>query len=305
MGQDRQLIDSIKGHFARKTSAQLQEIVQAPHQSRWSPEAVAAAGEVLRDREAGRAVEPSVGEEEPPLPPLRSDSYSLAYLALGALGGLTGTFLLPIAGRVDYTSAEPDPPLPFGENVAWLAVDATDTEAVAVALPLQEARPATWAEGIKAAYQSSVFVTPPLGEWTLVPGTGLFPPDRAEAFVKPLLERLSRQFVEAQYFCTHRGPGLQVWARARKGRLIRGYGWLGDKRLTLWDEGAPTKEEREFGLVFTDGRSPTGACPDESAVLQIANHWSIDPTSLDEEFTEPETGLLGTVARPEGPIGHG
>jgi hypothetical protein len=304
VSQDRQLIDSIKEHFTRKTSAQLQEIVQSADRSRWSPEAVAAAGEVLRDREAGRAVEPLVGEEEAPLPPLRSDSFSLAYLALGALGGLTGTFILPIARRVGYTSADPDPPLPFGENLAWLAVDSTDTDAVATALGLQEARPATWAEGINAAYQSSVFVTPPLGEWTLAPGAALFPPDRAEAFVKPLLERLSRQFVDAQYFCTHRAAGLHVWARARKGRLVRGYGWLGDKGLTLWDEGAPTKEERDFGLVFTDGRSPAGACPDENAVLQIANHWSIDPTSLDEEFTEPQTGLLGSVARPEGPAGH-
>src|SRR5437879_11016934 len=120
--------------------------------------------------------------------------------------------------------------------MAWLALDTTDSEAVATALGLRDARAATGAEGIGAAYQSSVFVTPPVADWTLAAGTALFPPDRAEAFVKPLMERLSRQFGDAQYFCTHREVELHVWARARQGRLVRGYGWLGERGLTLWDE---------------------------------------------------------------------
>src|SRR5947199_331590 len=142
MSHDRLLIDTIKARFARKSSAQLREIVQANDQARWSPEAMVAADEVLQDRTAGRA-------EEPP--------------------------------------------------------------------------------GTEAAYQSSVLVTPPLADWTLAVGTALFPPGRAEAFVKPLLERLSGQFGEAQYFCTHRDVELHVWARATQGRLVRGYGWLGEK----------------------------------------------------------------------------
>jgi len=69
MSDDRHLIDTIKTHFARKSSAQLNEIVQVNDHERGSPEAIAAAGEVLRDRMAGRAQEPRVAEEEPPLPP--------------------------------------------------------------------------------------------------------------------------------------------------------------------------------------------------------------------------------------------
>src|SRR5262249_58268278 len=132
----------------------------------------------------------------------------------------------------------------------------TDTEAVATALGLREARAATWAEGIEAAQQSSLFITPPLADWTLAVSTALFPPDRVEAFVKPLLERLSRQFRDAQYFCTHRVPELHIWARARRGELVRGYGWLGEKGLTLWDEGAETQEERDLDIRFFDARSP-------------------------------------------------
>jgi hypothetical protein len=173
-----------------------------------------------------------------------------------------------------------------------------------------------------------VFVTPPLADWTLAVSTALFPPDRAEVFVKPLLERLSRRFRDVQYFCTHRDVELSVWGRAKQGRLVRGYGWLGEKGLTLWNEGTPTKEERDLGFRFSDGQSPTGTqgpsvnvtsaallrgmqsaptrpvdpdpnkivtLPNESGVMQLACLWSIDPTTLNEEFKEPLMGLLGKL----------
>ena len=35
--------------------------------------------------------------------------------------------------------------------------------------------------------------------------------------------------------------------------------------------------------------------PDEGCVMQLASLWSIDPTTLDEQFKEPRMGLLGTV----------
>jgi hypothetical protein len=33
--------------------------------------------------------------------------------------------------------------------------------------------------------------------------------------------------------------------------------------------------------------------PDEAAAMQLAALWSIDPTTLDEQFQEPEMGLVG------------
>jgi hypothetical protein len=35
---------------------------------------------------------------------------------------------------------------------------------------------------------------------------------------------------------------------------------------------------------------------DEEGVMQLASLWSVDPTTLDEQFKEPLTGLLGDVA---------
>jgi hypothetical protein len=300
MSLDRDLVDTIKASFARKSSAQLQEIVQANDPERWSPEAAAAAGEVLRERALGRAEEPEVAEEEPEPPPYH---YEPGELALGLLTGLlTGgrLIIIPYHRRVD----PPDLPVRFGPNMAWVALDTTDTEAVATALGMREARPATWKTGIDAAYQSSVFVTPPLGDWTLAAGIAFFPPDRPEAFVKALLELLSARFGEAQYFCTHRGVELHLWARARQGQVVRGFGWLGEKRLTLWDEEKPTKAERDLGIRLIDERisavkqagDADTPLPSEEAVMRLASLWSIDPTSLDEQMREPVTGLLGTPA---------
>jgi hypothetical protein len=303
MTHDRHLIDTIKMHFARKSSAELQEIAQTNNLERWSAEAVAAADEVLKDRGAGRAKEPAVAEEERRPPRPMPDASSLAFLALGLFGGLSGHLHFHVH-RVNYAGdPDPDLPVPFGPKMAWLALDTSNTDEVARALGLVESRLASWAEGIDGANQSLVFVTPPLADWTLAVGGVLFPPDQAQPFVKPLLERLSRQFGDAQYFCTHADFGLHLWARARQGQLVRGYGWLGHKRLTLWNEGAPTKEERDLGFQFFDGQSHTAeqlqnksiAAPDEAGLMQLACMWSIDPTSLDEQVKEPSMGLLGQV----------
>lgn len=309
MNHNRELIDTIKLNFARKSSAQLQEIVQSNDPEHWSPEAVAAADEVLQDRAAGRAQEPEAPEEELP-PPVH---YEPEDVALSVLFGLaTGHVIVPYYQVEDGGDPGPGLPLPFGPKTAWLALDTTDTAAVATALGLRGVREATWAEGIDAAYQSSVFVTPPLADWTLAVGTALVPPDRVEAFVKPLLERLSGLFGDAQYFCTHRDVELHIWARARLGQLVRGYGWLGQKGLTLWDEGRPTKEERDLGFGAVAARSAAiqqapnteATLPDEEGVMRLASFWSIDPTSLDEQFEEPVMGLLGEVPRTDSRIRH-
>src|SRR5207249_2093071 len=133
----------------------------------------------------------------------------------------------------------PDLPVPFGPKMAWLAMETTDTAAAATALGLRQATHASWGQGIEAAHHGSVFVTAPVGDWILAVGTPLFQaPDGTAAALKPLLEQLGRQFTDAQYFCNHRDVGLYVWARARRGRLVRGYGWLGAQGCTLWEEGA-------------------------------------------------------------------
>jgi hypothetical protein len=314
MSHDRYLVDTIKKNFAAYSSAQLQDIAQSTDAEGWSAEARVAAREILQDRGERPPQEPTIAREPKPLPPPASDPLSLAWLfGLVVLPLLTGVMIIPRRRPEIEDPVALDQPVPFGFKVAWLALDTTDTDGVATALGLRDIREATWTEGIAAAYQSSIFVTPPVADWTLAVGTALFPPDRTEAFVKPLLERLSRQFGDAQYFCTHPDFELHVWARARKGRLVRGYGWLGAKGLTLWDEGAPTKDERDLGFSFFD--EPTTAvqpapnnrraAPDENCVMELASVWSVDPTALDAHFKEPVLGLLGSLGRDENRIARG
>jgi hypothetical protein len=187
------------------------------------------------------------------------------------------------------TPPEPDLPQPFGYKVAWLALRTTDTRGAAAAIGLRDIRPANWGEGIPGAYGPAVFVTPPLSYWTLAVGFSLFHSGVPAPVVKPLLERLSRHFGEAHYFATHRVVESHTWARAVRGRLVRGYGWVGDRGETVWDEGEQTPEERDLCFRFFDERSSEASqdgywarkdlrFPDEESVMRLAGAWSLDPT---------------------------
>ncbi len=307
MSHDRRLIDSIKANFARKSLAQLQVVAGETDRERWSLHAVTAANEVLHDRAERRALEPDAPEadEEPSEFIYEPDAVELGVLA----GLLMGFVVVPYLRRVEA----PDLPVPFGHNVAWLCLSTSDTAAVASALGLSDGRAwkrvlaeTPWGPGVEAAHQQAgeVYVTPPVGDWTLAVGAALFQsPERTATVLRPLLERLSLRFGEVQYFANHTDIGLNVWGRAERGRLVRGYSWLGARGVTLWDEGEPTEEELGLGFRFGVGQPPrveSGDAGDlapfpDDGVLQLAYLWSIDPTSLDQEFKEPGSGLLGSL----------
>jgi len=308
MNIDRELVDRIKEHFAGKKSVQLQGLLQSDDRERWSAEAITAAEEVLDERAAGRADEPAVEEPELgklPAPPLLP--YGIGFF-FGVLSGIAAYQILDIRKRNYFAGdqSEMDLPVPFGFKTAWLAMSTRDTAHVAGALGLRDLREATWKEGIDAADQSSIYVTPPLGELTLAVGAKLFPPDMVRAFVKPLVERLSQVFGDGQYFCTNRVTERHVWARAIKGRLLRGFGYSGESGLTLWNEGSPTKEESDLRFEFVNGPSceigqsdPIAnrnlAGPIEESVMELASLWSIDPNSLDAHYKEQTLGILGSL----------
>jgi hypothetical protein len=294
MGLNRQLIETVKKHFAEKSTADLQEIVRLKDLDRWSEEAFVAAEEVLAERVAGRAGEPRAPVKDASPPSLEEWwNAEVPYFGVG----------MKRWGQIA------NPPVPFGSNIAWLAVETTNTLPVTVALGLQNPRLVMWEEGIAGASRSAVFVTPPLGDWTLAVSTSLVLTERVNAVVKPLLEELSRHFRDAQYFCTQREGELHTWARAQKGRLLRGYGWHGRRSSVIWNEGPQTKHEFNLGFRFTDGpptppvvkRAEDRTTPDEGCVMQLAALWSVDPTTLDEHFAEAMAGILGDVPQ----RGHG
>ena len=115
MAFDTQLARTIKANFAAKSFAQLQEIAKADSEETWSPEAIAAANELLVERNAGHAAEPAVPEPPPTPPAFRYDPSALAVGILGTLiGGATAGYLVYEYFR--KADIAPDLPQPFGRG---------------------------------------------------------------------------------------------------------------------------------------------------------------------------------------------
>ncbi|HVU49997.1 MAG TPA: hypothetical protein VHL80_04890 [Polyangia bacterium] len=191
----------------------------------------------------------------------------------------------------------PDVPQGFGPRLVWLAFRGVGPEGVARGLDLHEPASATWADGLKAAYQGRVFVTPPLGDagWVLAASTR-FPdpgdkkhPDAAT----PALIRLSQLFGEVQYFATYDVLDLHAWARFVKGAPVRKLAYLGADSVYVWADGEPTPEERKLGLAFAD--KPVGdKAPTEENVFAVAGAWSVDPSTLQTRKLPPSLGVVGS-----------
>jgi hypothetical protein len=190
----------------------------------------------------------------------------------------------------------------FGYQTMWLAVRAKPTKAVADALDLTKVRAVGWNPGVDAAYAGAVFVTPPLGAWTVAVGTRL--PDFTEG--KGALGRLaalSQTLGEVQFFGTRRAGETHAWAKAVNGDLLRAYRFVAEQRQITRFVGEPTPAEWELGIGTAP---PVGrrddwweTTPDEDAVFALASRWSLDPRNLDGG-PMPGAGLLGELARRTG-----
>lgn len=202
----------------------------------------------------------------------------------------------------------PDVPVPFGFNMSWLAVQSTDGLAVASALGFVDPGRASWAQGVAAAYGGSVFITPPIEDWTLVVGEAVVPGvEQADGGWRSRLIELSRRFDEVQMFASHRVVEFHAWARARAGVVERAYCYIGESGEVSYDEGTQTAAERE--LIFDcGGRAGAEAgedasgerdalFPDEDSVMALAGRWSVSPVVLSEQSSCPGLGLVAARKR--------
>lgn len=215
----------------------------------------------------------------------------IAFIAITL--GLLAAVIFAIARRDRQRVAWPPPPeaaiadhpVNFGYKITWLAVKTHDVPKLAAALGLRDLAPCNWKTGIDRAYASNVFFTPPLGEWTLAVGLSIPSADAndSEARVVSLLERLSAQFGEAQWFVSHRVVDYHGWARFVDGKAVRHYSYLGEKGKELHDTGAHLDfEPRDLSN------------PNEAMVMRAASEWSIDPMTLDRRT---DAAGLGWIAR--------
>ncbi len=201
-----------------------------------------------------------------------------------------------------------DIPVNFGYKCMWIAVKTNDKEKIAQLLGLKNTHPQNWKTGIEDAYSGKIFITPQVGEWTLIVGNGLAGKnskselDEAHSYEEKII-KLSKEFGEAQFFATHRVTEYHVWAKAIKGKIVRFYSFIGERGENILVEGEPTSAEKRYNLINTFSKEAEDekyfettdlVFPEESLVMKIAANWSVDPTTLEErKDIKPDLGIEG------------
>lgn len=213
------------------------------------------------------------------------------------------TYYPSVSSSVDRTV--PDSAVGFGYKCMWIAVKTGKKIRLAEILKLKNLSDCNWQVGIDKAYNGSVFITPTIDGWTLACGWGLPHGDSKDGVeeVKNILRTLSKEFGEAQFFCTHRVTEYHCWIKANDGLIERVYSYLGESGENIVIEGQPTEFEQILKLANTFSNEVKDekyfervdiVWEDEELVMQVAEHWSIDPTKFDErEDIAPGLGLLG------------
>lgn len=198
----------------------------------------------------------------------------------------------------------PDSAVSFGYKCVWIAARTDKKNRLAEILRLKNLSECNWQIGIDKAYNGAVFITPAIDDWTLACGFGLPHGDSKEGIeeVKLILKTLSKEFGDAQFFATHRVTEYHCWIKATNGQIERVYSFSGESGENLAIEGEPTKFEQTLKLVNTFSDEAKNEeyferedldWPDEELLMQVAGHWSIDPTKLEERNAiAPGLGLL-------------
>ena len=208
-------------------------------------------------------------------------------------------------GPAEGLDTTPDQPQAFGTDAIWMAVWSRSTQAVAQALQLDHASPANWCSGLQAVHQplpctpGLVFVTPPIHGWVLVAGALPYPGGTSDSdLASSLLQLLSKQFAQVQYFGAHSGVGWHGYARYEKGALARAFACVDSVDHRIWDFGSNHDEPP----LTTHGHSGAVNDPEssdtvwhQSRVFQLAERWSVSPQRFNHRDLPPSLGLVGLL----------
>lgn len=216
----------------------------------------------------------------------------------GRLTDRNGMFGLEALGR-DRRSASALLGLPN----RWLAIRSGNPYVVQAALGLYKPTPCSWEEGLSAASEQKLFISPPVNGWVLVFGSSLpDPADDVDRCFKFVLEG-SRKLGQVQFFSYNRVVSYHSWVQADQGKILRAYAWAGK---TLWNQGTPTRAEADLGLScyeYSEGpprqafaqADPIAANTDRVPLL--AARWSIDPATIDARTLKQSHGITGRLSR--------
>lgn len=195
-----------------------------------------------------------------------------------------------------------DEPINFGYKNLWFAVRTDSKEDLANLLDIKILGKANWQNGVEQAYDYRIFITPLVNSWTLICGNGLLTLLDKDSSDIQILNKLSKNYREAQYFYTHRITDYHIWAKSENGELKRYYSYIGEQGENIKIEGQPTDIEKGFKLIDTHSDEAKNdnyldneelVFPDESLVMDIAQNWSVNPTILETyKDIKKEFGLV-------------
>jgi hypothetical protein len=194
-------------------------------------------------------------------------------------------------------------PTLFAPPPRWLAVKSVNPRVVQAALDLHNARPCSWEEGLTAAEEEKLFISPPVRGWILILGSKL--PDPAEDVDKcyRFIVELSRKLGHVQFFSLSRAVNHHAWVVAQAGSIQRAYAWAGQ---TVWNQGRRTRAELDLGLKcfnYGEGEDRLQFGHMDPVVINterlplLAAHWSLDPTSIDARLLKEHQGIAGRLSR--------
>lgn len=198
---------------------------------------------------------------------------------------------------------EPDAPQAFGLDAIWLAVRSPSTQAVAQALQLGHTAPANWRSGLQAVHQplpctpGLVFVTPPLQGWVLVTGALPYPGGTSDSDeASSLLQLLSQQFSQVQYFGAHSGIAWHGYARYDQGELLRAFACVESVDHSIWNVGSNHNEPlppAQLNQAAAKACASDDVAWHQNRVFQMAERWSVNPKQLGGMALLPSLGLVG------------
>ena len=185
----------------------------------------------------------------------------------------------------------------------WLAIRSDNPQRVQEALGLLKPKPCSWEEGLSAAREQKLFISPAVDGWVLVMGSSLPEPSQDVDKCFHFLVALSRKLGCVHFFNAHRVLLHHAWVEADHGRIQRAYAWAGQ---TVWNQGRVSKAELDIGLrCFDYGESAESsyfapadpAAFNTSRVKMLAARWSVDPASLGARMPRETRGIAGELAR--------
>lgn len=207
--------------------------------------------------------------------------------------------------NLEINSDTIDSAIDFGYKTLWFAVKTNNKKRIAEIFKLRNTKECNWKVGIAESYNNFIYITPQIGDWTLVRGMALLDKGDIENtnFIKDKIIVLSKEFGEAQFFGSERVVEYQTWMKAVNGKIIRAYSYIGESGENLIVEGEPTEFEKKYNLVNTFSEEAKDEkyferedlfFPDEDFVMKVAENWSVNPQKLTERTDiKNELGIIG------------